>query len=103
MKFVIAYTTRVGGTATENITTGESAQKLLSNWSPSPSATMHQWLQRCDGQGGFAVVETDNAADLLRDLATWSPWLEFQLFPVLDIADTTAITQEALEAARAAV
>ena len=103
MKFVLTYTARAGGTAAENIAGGESAQKLLSNWSPSPSATMHQWVARCDGQGGFAVLETDNATDLLRDLATWSPWLEFQVFPVVDLTETTAITLEALAKARGVV
>ena len=64
---------------------------------------MQQWVQRCDGQGGFAVVENESAADLLRDLATWSPWLEFELYPVVDITESTAITQDALAAAQAVI
>jgi hypothetical protein len=100
MKFVLAYTLRSGGSAAENASGGEAAQKLLANWAPSQSATMHQWLQRCDGNGGFAVVETDNAAELYRDVATWTPWLEFQIYPVVDIQDATALTQEALNTVR---
>jgi len=101
MKFVITYTTRSGGTAADNIASAESAQKLLAGW--APSGTMQQWVQRCDGQGGFAVVENESAADLLRDLATWSPWLEFELYPVVDITESTAITQDALAAAQAVI
>ena len=100
MKFVLSYTVRSGGSATENVTGGEAAQKLLSNWTPNPQATIHQWVQRCDGNGGFSVIETDNAANLYKDLETWSPWLEFQLYPVLDILEATPITSEALSIAR---
>ena len=100
MKFVIAYTLRSGGSAADNVSGGEAAQKLLANWAPNPSATIHQWVQRCDANGGFAVLETDNAGDMLRDFATWNPWLEFQVYPVIDIVDATQITQEALNIAR---
>ena len=50
--------------------------------------------------GGFAVVETDNSADLFGDLAAWGPWLEFEVVPVLDIAEATPIAQDALHKAR---
>ena len=100
MKFVISYTTRSGGSAADGVADGESAQKLLAGWSPSPTATIHQWVQRCDGRGGFAVLDSDNGTDILRDLSVWSPWLDFELFPVVDIGDATPVTQEALATAR---
>ena len=102
MKFVIAYTPHEGGSAADNLTSAESAQKLLANWVPA-GGTIHQWVQRCDGQGGFAVVDNDNAADLMKDLASWSPWLKFQLFPVLDVLDASTVTQEAIEVARSVI
>jgi hypothetical protein len=49
------------------------------------------------------LVETDDQADLFRDLAVWAPWLDFEVVPVLDIADATPITQEALEKVRSVV
>jgi hypothetical protein len=100
MKFVLSYTLRAGGSVEERVTGGEAAQKLLANWAPSDTATIHQWLQRCDGNGGFAVVENDDQADLFRDLAVWAPWLDFEVVPVLDIADATPIQGDALEKAR---
>jgi hypothetical protein len=99
MKFVIAYTSQAGGSAEDNIKSAEAAQKLLANWVPSPSGTIHQWVSRLDGNGGFSVIETDNASDLLKDLSTWSPWLRFELFPVIDILDGTVATQEAINTA----
>ena len=103
MKFVLVYNLRFSGSVADNLAGGEAAQKLLSNWSPSPAATMHQWVDRCDGGGGFAFLETDDAGALYKDLATWSPWLEFQVYPVLDIADATPLTDQALATARSVV
>ena len=103
MKFVLAYTTRDGSDAEDNLKSGESAQKLLANWTPSPSANITEWVQRCDGGGGFAVLETDNAKDLYRDLAIWSPWLKFDVYPVLDILDASPLTEEAIHIASSAV
>jgi hypothetical protein len=100
MKFVLAYTLRAGGTPSENVAGGEAAQKLLSSWTPSPQATIHQWVQRCDANGGFSIIETDSAADLYKDLATWTPWLEFEVYPVLDILESVPLTTEALGVAK---
>jgi hypothetical protein len=103
MKFVLAYTTRDGSTAEDNLKSAEAAQKLLVNWVPSPNANITEWVQRCDGTGGFAVLETENAKDLYRDLAVWSPWLKFEVHPVLDILDATPLTDEAIHIAAAAL
>jgi hypothetical protein len=100
MKFVLSYTVRAGGSVEERVTGGEAAQKLLANWTPSDKATIQQWVQRCDGNGGFAVLETDDQGELFRDLAVWAPWLDFDVVPVIDIGDATPITQEALQKAR---
>jgi len=103
MKFVLAYTQKSGGSAADNVAGGEAAQKLLSNWTPSAAATIHQWVQRCDGNGGFSVLETDNAAELYKDLMTWAAWIDFQVYPVLDILEASPITNEALSVARSVI
>jgi hypothetical protein len=97
MKFVLAYTTHSGGSEVERHEATKKAQELLANWQPSDSATIHQWLSRADGNGGFSVIETDSAEDILKDLATWATFLDFQVYPVVDIVDATPITQAALE------
>lgn len=103
MKFVLTYTVRAGGSVEERIAGAESAQKLLANWAPSDTATIHMWVQRCDGGGGFSLIETDNQSDLFRDLATWSPWLDFDVVPVVDIAEANRLQEEALTKARSVV
>jgi hypothetical protein len=103
MKLVLAYSNLTGGSVADNVEAAESAQKLLSKWAPSPSITILQWVQRCDADGGFAVVETDDMGALYKDLALWSPWLHFAVYPVLDIGDSTPLINEALATARSIV
>ena len=102
MKFVLAYTTQKGGSESDRHEAAKKAQQLLASWQPSDTATIVQWLSRVDGNGGFSVIETDNAENILKDLSTWSSFLDFQVYPVLDIGDATPITQAAI-ATRAAL
>lgn len=103
MKFVLSYTLRPGASAADNVASAEAAQKLLSSWTPSSAATIHQWVQRCDGNGGFSVLETENAAELYKDLSLWSAWLDFQVYPVLDIVESIPINTEVLNLAKSAL
>jgi hypothetical protein len=36
-------------------------------------------VTRCDGGGGFSVIETDNAENLLHDLSICGPLIDFQI------------------------
>ena len=93
MKYVITWTTRA-------TTTEESATRSLNvfgKWAPSEGATFKEFLGRVDGQGGFAVVETDDPALIAKDAATFTPWFDFAVHPVLEIADIAMIDAMALE------
>lgn len=103
MKFVLTWTNRANGTAAENVESVESSLKLLSGWQPGPEATMREWLIRCDSGGGFAVLETDDPAALYRDIATWNPWLSFEVHPVLDVTESTPLLGQATGVARSAL
>jgi len=90
MKYVITWTTRA-------TTTEESATRSLNvfgKWAPSEGAV---FIGRVDGQGGFAVVETDDPALIAKDAATFTPWFDFAVHPVLEIADIAMIDAAALE------
>jgi Protein of unknown function (DUF3303) len=100
VKFVLTYTVRPGASASENVESAKASMKLLSSWSPSPSYTIHQWVERCDGNGGFAVTEGDDPGQMYKDLSTWTPWLEFQLYPVIDILESTPLAEEAIAIAQ---
>jgi hypothetical protein len=66
---------------------------LYSKWSPPKGTTFHQFLGRLDGGGTFAVVETDNPAEIAETTSQFGPYVEYQLYPVLDIEDTVGAAQ----------
>ena len=92
MKYVVSWETR------PNVTEESAARSLqvFSKWSPSEGATFREFLGRIDGGGGFAVVETDDAALIAKDVAPFTAWFEFRVVPVLEIADAAAIEGEAV-------
>jgi hypothetical protein len=97
MKFVLAFTNRAGGSSAEAEQGQRQALELLGKFQPSDSVTIHQWVTRCDGGGGFAVTETDDAEAMLYDLSVWSPMIDFQVFPVVDVGAAAAVQQRAIE------
>lgn len=93
MKYVVQWTQRQG----LGIDDAKLSQAVFSKWAPSATTTFHQFVARCDGKGGFAVVETEDAAAIYRDATTFGIWFDFQVHPVLEIMDTVAINQEVLD------
>ena len=85
MKYVMAWTTRYSSSALDNEAAAKRGLEVFSKWTPPAGITFHQFVGRVDGTGGFAVVETDNAADLLDGVLKFAPLNEFQLHPVVDI------------------
>jgi hypothetical protein len=92
MKYAVSWEARPN-------TTEESAKRSLtvfSKWSPTHPEHFQAFLGRVDGQGGFAVVETDDPAEIAHDTAPFIPWFEFHVYPCLEIGDSAAIEMEAL-------
>jgi hypothetical protein len=97
MKYVISMTFRLNGSATENEAAAKRILDLYSKWTPPDSTTFHQFVGRLDGAGTFAVVETDNPADLAATTSKFGPYVEYQVYPVQDVAETVQAAQEGLE------
>jgi hypothetical protein len=93
MKYVVMWETRQ---STSEETQARGLQ-VFSKWSPSEGADFQQFLGRVDGRGGFAVVETSDPALVAKDMATFGPFFEFSLYPVLEIAETAGIGMEAVQ------
>jgi hypothetical protein len=93
MKYVITWAVRPS-------VTEESAARSLQvfgKWSPSEGADFKEFLGRIDGQGGFAVVETDDPSLIAKDVAPFASWFDFSVYPVLEIAETAALDTQAVE------
>ncbi len=96
MKFVVSWAAVPGRSARKRQRELRRSLEILVRWLPPEDQTFHQFVVRVDGGGGFAVVETDNAAGLLDGVAKFSPWFEFEVFPVLDIADAVGVLDTAV-------
>ena len=97
MKYVMTWTPRLSGCAEENEAATRRGLELFSKWQQPAGTTFHQFVARVDGTGGFAVVETDSPAELLDGTGKFSPLNEFQLYPVVDIADWVQAAQDGVE------
>jgi Domain of unknown function (DUF3303) len=97
MKYHVSWKVRAGGSAADNEAASARLLEVFSKWSPPSDATYHQFLGRLDGDGGFAVVETDNPASVLEGPAKFAPWLEFSVIPVLDIMETVPVLNDGIE------
>jgi hypothetical protein len=97
MKYVMTWTTRFSGSAAENEAAARRGLEMFSKWQQPAGTTFHQFVGRVDGSGGFAVVETDNPADLLDGTGKFATLNEFQLYPVVDIADWLQSAQDGVE------
>jgi hypothetical protein len=97
MKFVVTWKNRSGASAADNEVAAARVLEVFGKWSPPADETFHQFLGRLDGTGGFAVVETDNPEALAEAPAKFGTYLDFEIIPVGDIAETTRLLSEGVE------
>jgi hypothetical protein len=97
MKYVLAWTSRLGGTGKENEAAVRRALELLGKWKPPKGTKIHQFVGRLDAEGGFAVLETDNPAELLDGTGKFAPYNAFHVYPVVDIDEWAKTAQEGVK------
>ncbi len=97
MKFVVTWKPRSGGSAAENEAGAARVLEVYSKWTPPSDATFHQFVVRGDGEGGFAVVEGDDPAGLALSIFKLSPFLEYAVYPVIDVEEAVGLLTEAVE------
>ncbi len=97
MKFVVTWRTRSGASAADNEAAADRVLQVFRKWTPPSDETFHQFLGRLDGTGGFAVVETDNPDSLAEAPAKFGTYLDFEIIPVNDVAETTRLLSEGVE------
>jgi uncharacterized protein DUF3303 len=95
MKFVLSWTALRGTSAKTRRRELRRSLDGFVRWLPPNNLTFREFVVRADGGGGFAVVETDAAADLLDGVARFSPWFEFEVFAVVEIADAVGVLDAA--------
>jgi len=66
---------------------------LFSKW--EPPTPLQEWSGFADGSGGVGLVETDDAEVLAAMTEVWTPWLTFDIKPLVPIERTAAAIAEA--------
>ncbi|NMM88357.1 DUF3303 domain-containing protein [Rhodococcus sp. SRB_17] len=97
MKYLISWTYRAGGSAAELEESTRRGLAVFSKWTPTETSTFHQFLGRLDGEGGFAVIETDNPMDLNDAPSMFGPYVKYEIYPVAEIAETMQSMQRGVE------
>jgi uncharacterized protein DUF3303 len=96
MKFVVSLTFRPNGSAADNEVAVRRMLDVYSKWTPPAGMAIHQIMSRADGGGSFAIVETDSASDLIDATSTFTPFGDYEIYPVVDVADGVRASQEAI-------
>jgi len=87
MKFVVQWSSRMGGDAEDNVEAAESLLKAFGSWAPPASVTISEFVARVDGRGGYLVVETDDLLAIDLMVAQYVTWFDYDVYPVVDVAD----------------
>jgi hypothetical protein len=103
MKFIVAWHTRPNGSPEDYVEAGESLLTAFSGWSPPESVTITEFVARVDGRGGQLIVETDDLAAIDRLVAQYSAWFDYDVHPVLDVAEGAALYGEGLAWAKQSI
>jgi hypothetical protein len=70
---------------------------VFQGWEPPAGADFSRGFYGfADGSGGCAILEVDSAETLSRTTAPWTPWLRFEVTPILPIEQSAAIGGEAV-------
>jgi hypothetical protein len=95
-KYVMSWELRNGAGAEANEASSKRSLAVFSNWTPSDEVNFVEFLSRADGQGGFAVVESDSLAAVTGEISKFVPYFEFHLYPVMDVAEGASLGAEAI-------
>lgn len=90
-KYVMSWELRDGAGAAANEASEKRSLAVFGGWTPGEDVKFVEFLARADGQGGFAVVESDDLAAVSGEMAKFVPFFEFHLYPVLEVADGAAV------------
>ncbi len=97
MKFLTAFTLHEGGTPNDRIEGAKRLTEVFSKWSPPASQTFLAFVNRLDGTGGYALIETDDPEGLLQSADEFGPWFKFEVIPVIDVGEAVAVGQKAID------
>jgi hypothetical protein len=70
-------------------------------WEPEEGLTIHAFVANLNN-GGYVLVEADDPNVVLSFVSKYFAWNDVDVVPVVDVAESVAVTSESLVWARAA-
>ena len=96
MKFILNWNSRSGTDPAQNVRSIESLLTAFSGWAPPSSMTIHEFVARADNRGGTIIVTTDDLTAIDFMVAQYSPWFDWDVHPVIDVAESAETAGAAL-------
>ena len=96
MKYVVTWRERPAGSVAEYEAAQKRILEVFSAMEMPASLTFHQFLVRLGEFGGYAVIETDDAADLQYLTSAFAAF-SFTVEPVMNVMDAVAAESRAIE------
>ena len=90
VKFIVQWSNRPGPEPDDNIEASEGLLKAFASWAPPESLSITEFVARVDGRGGLLICETDDLAAIDYVVAQYTPWFDYDVYPVLDVAEGAA-------------
>ena len=102
MKYMIEYSIRTAGLShDENFDNQEALLKAFGTWEPEEGLMVHAFVANMNN-GGYVLVEADDSNVVLSFVSKYFAWNDVNVVPVVDVADSVAVTTASLAWARAA-
>ena len=95
MKYVMTWWERPGGSAADYEDTQKRILGIFQQWEIPESITFHQFLVRVGELGGYAVLETDDLAEIEKATTIYAAF-QFRVEPVLDVEEAAAAQTEGI-------
>ena len=94
-KYVLSWNERPGAGPSEYEAAQTRILEVFGQWDAPDGLIFHQFVVRVGDWGGYAVIETDNLADI-HVITTALAAFTFRLEPVIDVMDAVAIELQAM-------
>ncbi len=70
---------------------------VFAKWQPPAGADFSRGFYGfSDGTGGVALIEVDSAQTMAETINPWTPWLRFEVTPIIPIEEATQLAGQAV-------
>ncbi len=88
MLFLVSYRPRAGRLEAEE----KRVLNLFVNWKPPEGSTIKSHYARADG-GGLVIIDSNSAISSVEALAPWIAFLDYEIVPIVEIAEALPVLQ----------